>query len=190
MFYTPTPDYYNDYIAHHGIIGQSWGHKNGPPYPLDSSKSTGSRLKNEGSVKKKKNKKMTKEEVDKLLNKARKELGNRSYSNYLARNDFDPTEHKKHVKEGEKAYKNYLKAMEAINSNKRNRASDLEDYDYMQKEYARNLIIDDIRNGENKYRKLAKKASKSVNNIKRKDLKKYAKTELMFKDTHRRYEKG
>lgn len=34
-----------DEIYHHGIKGQKWGVKNGPPYPLDSSKSTGSRLK-------------------------------------------------------------------------------------------------------------------------------------------------
>ena len=27
---------YNDYLAHHGILGQRWGKKNGPPYPLDS----------------------------------------------------------------------------------------------------------------------------------------------------------
>lgn len=24
----------DDYISHHGILGQKWGHKNGPPYPL------------------------------------------------------------------------------------------------------------------------------------------------------------
>ena len=23
-----------DYLAHHGILGQKWGHQNGPPYPL------------------------------------------------------------------------------------------------------------------------------------------------------------
>ncbi len=63
-FYTPTPDFYNDYIAHHGIIGQSWGHRNGPPYPLDSSKSTGSRLKNKGSVKKTKS--LSKHKVKKI----------------------------------------------------------------------------------------------------------------------------
>lgn len=27
-----------DYLAHHGIKGQEWGVKNGPPYPLDSGK--------------------------------------------------------------------------------------------------------------------------------------------------------
>lgn len=26
---------YNNYLAHHGIKGQKWGVKNGPPYPLD-----------------------------------------------------------------------------------------------------------------------------------------------------------
>lgn len=36
-------DYYsiddiNDYLEHHGILGQSWGHRNGPPYPLSSGK--------------------------------------------------------------------------------------------------------------------------------------------------------
>lgn len=36
---------WRDYIAHHGIKGQKWGVKNGPPYPLDSKISTGKRLK-------------------------------------------------------------------------------------------------------------------------------------------------
>lgn len=35
-------DYYGnndwrDYLAHHGILGQKWGTRNGPPYPLDGS---------------------------------------------------------------------------------------------------------------------------------------------------------
>lgn len=41
-------------VEHHGIKGQKWGVRNGPPYPLDSSKSTGKRLKEtKGGVKKK-----------------------------------------------------------------------------------------------------------------------------------------
>ena len=28
--------YSNTYLAHHGILGQKWGKRNGPPYPLSS----------------------------------------------------------------------------------------------------------------------------------------------------------
>lgn len=28
---------YGNYLSHHGILGQKWGRKNGPPYPLDAS---------------------------------------------------------------------------------------------------------------------------------------------------------
>lgn len=30
-------DFESNYLMHHGILGQKWGHKNGPPYPLDAS---------------------------------------------------------------------------------------------------------------------------------------------------------
>ncbi len=28
---------HNDYLAHHGVLGQKWGKRNGPPYPLNAS---------------------------------------------------------------------------------------------------------------------------------------------------------
>lgn len=31
-------DYYSEFLEHHGVNGQKWGHKNGPPYPLAFSK--------------------------------------------------------------------------------------------------------------------------------------------------------
>lgn len=37
-----------DSLAHHGIQGQKWGVKNGPPYPLGDSISTGKKLKTSG----------------------------------------------------------------------------------------------------------------------------------------------
>lgn len=35
----------SDELVHHGVKGQQWGVRNGPPYPLDSSISTGHKLK-------------------------------------------------------------------------------------------------------------------------------------------------
>ena len=32
------PEVFTDELKHHGIKGQKWGVRNGPPYPLDKSK--------------------------------------------------------------------------------------------------------------------------------------------------------
>ena len=51
---------YNRWLAHHGVKGQKWGEKNGPPYPLDRSKSDGHRLLSYGSPQGKKKLRKTK----------------------------------------------------------------------------------------------------------------------------------
>ena len=59
----------DEFLEHHGIMGQKWGVQNGPPYPLGPDKSTGKRLKESGSVRRKK-RKQQKERI-KNLKKAR-----------------------------------------------------------------------------------------------------------------------
>ena len=41
-----------NYLSHHGVKGQKWGKKNGPPYPLDSK--TAERVKSKAKVIKRK----------------------------------------------------------------------------------------------------------------------------------------
>lgn len=38
-------DFHSGYLMHHGIQGQKWGVKNGPPYPLDSNQKSSSEKK-------------------------------------------------------------------------------------------------------------------------------------------------
>jgi len=56
-------------MQHHGILGQKWGKRNGPPYPLDESVSTGSKLKE----KKKKEKPLKAKKYDRKKSNVRKE---------------------------------------------------------------------------------------------------------------------
>ena len=58
----------DDVIEHHGILGMHWGRRNGPPYPLDSSVSTGKRLKGggNGKISRRKQRKMRKKRVQSL----------------------------------------------------------------------------------------------------------------------------
>ena len=64
------PELSEETLEHHGILGMHWGRRNGPPYPLDSDKSTGKRLK-QGFGARRKAKKLQKKRV-KSLKKARK----------------------------------------------------------------------------------------------------------------------
>lgn len=48
------PELSETYLAHHGVQGQKWGVKNGPPYPLSRQKGTGRLVGGKGSITKKK----------------------------------------------------------------------------------------------------------------------------------------
>ena len=43
--------YKDTYLAHHGILGQKWGKRNGPPYPLSSNQMSSSETKHKYSRK-------------------------------------------------------------------------------------------------------------------------------------------
>lgn len=52
------PELTENFLEHHGILGMHWGQRNGPPYPLSRTVSTGKKLKSSiGNVSKKRKKK-------------------------------------------------------------------------------------------------------------------------------------
>lgn len=69
----------NDTLSHHGIMGQSWGERNGPPYPLD--KRTSKQIKKEAKEKKKAYKYEKKQEY-----KAKKYEERKKYKNEERKN--------------------------------------------------------------------------------------------------------
>lgn len=69
----------DDFLVHHGVDGQKWGVKHGPPYPLDESTSTGRRLikkeakrVEQGKAYKEKRKAKYQKQIDKLEAKVHK----------------------------------------------------------------------------------------------------------------------
>lgn len=59
-----------DYFEHFGILGQKWGVKNGPPYPLGPDVSTGKKLKKEAKKIAKTEKKEAVKTIKKETNKS------------------------------------------------------------------------------------------------------------------------
>lgn len=67
-------DYNSNYLAHHGILGQKWGQRNGPPYPLDSESKSAEEKKHGSSS----GNGATKEKVKKAKNVLKSNSGSRS----------------------------------------------------------------------------------------------------------------
>ena len=76
-------DFESNYLAHHGILGQKWGKKNGPPYPLDTGDHSASEKKagwKESLKKKHEQKKLAKE-----IKKATKKVSSLDNAQYKIR---------------------------------------------------------------------------------------------------------
>jgi len=67
------PELSEETLEHHGILGMSWGVRNGPPYPLGSDVSTGKRLRSGGKHPSKRKLRKASDKRVKSLKKAKKE---------------------------------------------------------------------------------------------------------------------
>lgn len=99
----------NDELYHHGVKGQEWGEKNGPPYPLNSSVSTGKALKKEAKYKKKYSEKVAKNWNKKAakMNKEMKELDEKIAKTSNKKKKAELTAQKKQLKAKYKLGKYY-----------------------------------------------------------------------------------
>lgn len=82
-------EFFDDFLEHYGIEGQKWGHRRGPPYPLDSDKDVQRILKKKAKLMKRKVKKEAKE-------KARQEKKSRSIESKKRKWAQDPDKLYKH----------------------------------------------------------------------------------------------
>lgn len=109
----------NDYLSHHGILGQKWGKQNGPPYPLGTSDHSAAEKKagwkksldNDGRTidkkQAKKNYKNAKEEVsdaNRKLKYAQANLKGNQLTLDMSRNKLKKLEFKARHSNGEGAY--------------------------------------------------------------------------------------
>lgn len=75
----------NNELYHHGILGQRWGHRNGPPYPLSRSVSTGKSLKKQTIGERRAERRKVKAEQksaryrEKMLNKAAEQFSRHNF---------------------------------------------------------------------------------------------------------------
>lgn len=70
----------SDYLAHHGILGQKWGKRNGPPYPLGGGDYTAAERKAIYKKRKQKNSIYNKKHFDEVLRSDKTTLSTLSYN--------------------------------------------------------------------------------------------------------------
>lgn len=76
----------NVYLVHHGILGQKWGQKNGPPYPLSGGDYTVTEKRKIKAAQKKPNSIYNKKHYDEVLNKNKTTLSTLSYDKNRTKN--------------------------------------------------------------------------------------------------------
>ena len=130
------PTISSDELWHHGILGQSWGHRNGPPYPLDAGDHSAKEKKagykkslNKGEIKSQKKR-------SKALYKAYKKDDEESAIKEIS--DSISEEEKKEIREKRKAWEKLFDADEGFYNSKEKREADSKAYDDVYKWYEEN----------------------------------------------------
>ena len=93
------------YLAHHGILGQKWHHRNGPPYPLDA----GDHSKSEEEAGYKKS--LGGGRNESLYDRKARKRGAKEATKDLNRNDQEIAENKYKFNEAKRKYDKYEKKM-------------------------------------------------------------------------------
>jgi len=166
------------YLQHHGILGQRWGVRNGPPYPLDyadhssAEKSKNPRSRIGGGSESTKKRKKPSPAVEKAKTAA-KEIGRRIYRETRADHDFDSIRIQSKLAKEEKSQAAHRRAMqlaqEKVSKNKR------------KKGFFYNLDKDKVsaerqmvNSSERKIASIIREAEKKGFNIETTDVKRYA----------------
>lgn len=132
----------DDYIAHHGILGQKWGDKNGPPYPLGSGDHSSAEKKAASAAGIKVGKNSGKGDINNVKNKPKQNLLEKMKTDKQRKQALEKAREAKAKKAEEKA------AAEAHEA-ERKKALDSGDYKEIQK-YANESSYEELQRAVNK----------------------------------------